>query len=356
MDKLEDLPAMPVPKLPAVVARGVRDGEQAKMLCGGCGAKVGGGVLRASLEASPARADIVSVAGDDAAILRQPGGGFQVLSTDHLRAFIEDPVQMTRIAAVHALGDVWAMGAQPQTALSSIILPRMSPALQARTLREIDSAARAVFEAAGAVVIGGHTTMGAELTIGFTVTGLRDTMPVTLAGAKAGDVLVLTRPVGAGVILAALMAGAARGAVVTDMLAQMEQPQQIAAQALAGAHAMTDVTGFGLIGHVQAICRASGVQAVITRDAVPVYAGARALSAAGHGSSLLAANIADAPTTGITDPLLHDPQTAGGLLAALPRAQAEQAVAQMRAQGVQAVIIGEVSAGTAPMQISVQIS
>jgi selenide,water dikinase len=352
MDKLEDLPVMAPPALPDVVARGVRDAAQAGMLCGGCGAKVGGGVLRGALAQSPARDDVVSVAGDDAAILRQPGGGFQVLSADHLRAFIEDPVQMTRIAAVHALGDVWAMGAHPQSALSSIILPRMSAPLQARTLREIDATARTVFEAAGATVIGGHTTMGAELTIGFTVTGLRTSMPVTLVGAQEGDVLVLTRPIGSGVILAAHMAGAARARDVAQALAMMEQPQQIAARALAGAHAMTDVTGFGLAGHVQAICRASGMQAQILRDAVPVYAGARALSEAGHASSLLAANVADAPTTGLDDPLMHDPQTAGGLLAALPRAAAERAVAQMHDDGVQAAIIGTLTRGDGPVQIS----
>jgi selenide,water dikinase len=356
MARLDQLPAMPAPELPAVVARGVRDmmkgGRHAGTLCGGCGAKVGGGVLAAALAEGDSRADVVRGPGDDAAILRQPGGGFQVLSTDHLRAFVEDPVQMTRIAAVHALGDIWAMGAAPQTALSSIILPRMSPALQARTLREISATAQQVFEQAGAVVVGGHTTMGAELTIGFTVTGLCDTMPITVSGAQAGDVLVLTRPIGTGVILAAHMAGAAPARVVTQALAMMAQPQQIAADALAGAHAMTDTTGFGLAGHVQAICRASGVQAEIRRDAVPVYAGARALSDAGFGSSLLAANVADAPTTGIPDPLMHDPQTAGGLLAALPRAAAQKAVAQMRAQGVEAAIIGTLSPGTAPLRIS----
>jgi selenide,water dikinase len=352
MDKLDQLPAMPVPEFPTTVADGVRDDGQVIPLCGGCGAKVGGDVLRDAITTTENRPDIIAAPGDDAAILHQPNGGFQVLSTDHLRAFIEDPVQMTRIAAVHALGDVWAMGAKPQTALSTIILPRMSPALQARTLREISATANEVFGAAGAQVVGGHTTMGAEMTVGFTVTGLRDTMPITVAGAQAGDVLVLTRPIGSGVILAAHMAGNAPADVVTQALSMMQHPQDIAAQALNAAHAMTDVTGFGLAGHVQAICAASGVQAEIWRDAVPLYDGARALSDAGAISSLLEANIASAPTIGINDPLLHDPQTAGGMLAALPRAEAEQAIATMQKNGQDAVIIGALSAGHSPIKIS----
>ena len=132
----------------------------------------------------------------------------------------------------------------------------------------------------------------------------------------------------------------------------MQQPQHIPAQALRNAHAMTDVTGFGLAGHIQAICAASKLRAEISLDTVPVYDGARALSQAGVQSSLLVSNIADAPTAGRSDPLLHDPQTAGGMLAALPRAAAEQAIAQMYAQGQEAVIIGKVSTGNGPITVS----
>ncbi|UWR26048.1 selenide, water dikinase SelD [Sulfitobacter sp. S223] len=354
MDKLDELPVMKVPALPSVVAKGVQEDAQVIPLCGGCGAKVGGGVLSQVISAGQgtSQADVVAGPGDDAAILRQSCGGYQVLSTDHLRAFIDDPVQMTRIAAVHALGDIWAMGATPQAALSTLVLPRMSAALQARTLREINDAAQDVFAEAGANIIGGHTTMGAELTIGFTVTGLRDDMPITVSGAQAGDMLLLTRPIGTGVILAAYMAGKAPARIVADVLSAMEQPQQAAAAILRDAHAMTDVTGFGLAGHIQAICAASRLRADVTRDKIPVYAGARTLSDQGIRSSLLAANIADAPTTGIDDPLLHDPQTAGGLLAALSPDAAEKAMEALRAAGVEAVIIGKLSAGSGPIHVS----
>ena len=110
--------------------------------------------------------------------------------------------------------DVWAMGAAPQAVLSSLILPQMSAALQARTLAEITEALDDVLGQTGGQLVGGHTTMGAELTIGFSVTGTRKAPPITHAGAKPGDVLVLTRPIGSGVIMAAHMQGVAPGPVV----------------------------------------------------------------------------------------------------------------------------------------------
>ncbi len=352
MDKIENLPVMQPPTQPNYIAEGADPAELP--LCGGCGSKVGGNVLKRVIGADEKgeAPDIISSFGDDAAILRQTGGGFQVLSTDHLRAFIADPVQMTRIAAVHALGDIWAMGATPQSALANIILPRMSGSLQERTLREINDTAQKVFGAAGAKIIGGHTTMGAEMTLGFTVTGLRNDVPITLAGAKEGDVLVLTRPIGSGVIMAGYMAGTAPADVVTQALAMMEHPQDLAAQALKNAHAMTDITGFGLAGHVQAICEASGLRAEIWRDKVPLYHGARALSDIGIRSSLLQDNIKNAPTEGISDPLMHDPQTAGGLLAALAPAVAQQTVTSLQEQGQTAEIIGQLSKGHGLLKIS----
>ncbi|MBB3992766.1 selenide,water dikinase [Sulfitobacter undariae] len=353
MDQLDDLPVMQPPALPSLVADGVGEEAQTVPLCGGCGAKVGGAVLKSAIGDMPddLPAEIIAGPGDDAAILRQTDGSFQVISTDHLRAFIDDPVQMTRIAAVHALGDIWAMGAMPQVALSSIVLPRMSSPLQERSLREISDAAREVFAQVGATVVGGHTTMGAELTIGFTVTGVRQDMPITVAGAQAGDVLLLTRPIGSGVILAAHMAGKAQAHVVAQVLAAMEQPQHIESRILRDAHAMTDVTGFGLAGHIAAICKASHLRAEIWCNKLPLYEGAQSLSEQGVFSSLLAANMADAPAMGAADPLLYDPQTAGGLLAALPPALAEAALVALRAEGCEGHIIGVLSEGVGALQV-----
>lgn len=348
MDQLAELPSMAPPKPGGVMASGAAKLLAAKPMCGGCGAKVGHGVLSGALgKLGAPHGDVVTAAGDDAAVLRQPGGGFQVMSTDHLRAFTLDHALMTRIAAVHALGDIWAMGARPQVALASLTLPQMSPELQARTLAEITQTASDVFGAAGAQLVGGHTTMGAELSIGFTVTGTTQTPPRTVAGAQAGDVLILTRPIGSGVLLAADMAGQAAGRDVMEALDIMAQPQHPAANILADvAHAMTDVTGFGLAGHVQAISAASGLDATLDHAAIPVYAGARALSDAGVASTLMAANSADAPVSGRTDALLHDPQTAGGLLAAVPADQAASTLEALAVVGTTGHIIGTLGAGS----------
>lgn len=353
MDRLADLKPMTAQDAPAEAAIGVRDILKARPLCGGCGAKVGGGVLSGALSGlGPVSGPVVTGAGDDAAVLRQPGGGFQVISTDHLRAMIADPALMTRIAAVHALGDVWAMGATPQVALASVILPQMSADLQARTLKEVTATMQEVLGAAGAQLVGGHTTMGAELTIGFTVSGTRTQMPLTVGNAQPGDLLILTRPIGSGVLMAADMAGQADGRDICKALGIMSRPQEVEAAVLAeAAHAMTDVTGFGLAGHVRAICAASGLDAILEAAAIPVYDGARALAEAGVSSSLMPANRADAPLSGGDDHLLHDPQTAGGMLAAVPEDRAEDVLETLRSRGRTGHVIGQLTSGSGQVSL-----
>ncbi|AUQ53903.1 selenide, water dikinase SelD [Phaeobacter inhibens] len=349
MAQFRDLPQMETPALPPEHTHDLPEALGEKPMCGGCGAKVGARALKTTLSAQPEvrRADIRPLPGDDAALL-MTGGQRQVLSTDHLRAFTADPVVMARIAAVHALGDIWAMGAAPQAATANLILPKLSPALQVRTLSEIMTAAGEIIRDAGADIVGGHTSVGDELTIGFSVTGLCDGQPITLAGAQPGDALILTKPLGTGVIMAAEMTGAAGGASVAAALTSMSQPQGQAAELLRGAHAMTDVTGFGLLGHLLGICEASKVGAELRLDAIPYLPGAAALSAQGVRSSLFAENAAQLPeiSTGGVQDLLFDPQTAGGLLAALPMSQAEALLPRLRAHTPNAAIIGQMS-GTA---------
>ncbi|MEM7597309.1 MAG: selenide, water dikinase SelD [Pseudomonadota bacterium] len=320
----------PAPALPWPRAKGASVDQP---LCGGCGAKVGMPALTRALGRDGA-------VGEDAGLL--PGG--QVISTDHLRAMVLDPVTQTRIAAVHALGDIWAMGATPQAALSTVIVPQQSPELAERVLREIDAAARDVMGAAGAEIVGGHSTLGAEMTVGFTVTGLCEGAPITLEGARPGDALVVTKPIGSGVVMAAEMAAEAQGADVAQAYEVMMQPQGIAAGHLSGAHAMTDVTGFGLAGHVMNMVQASGVGAEIHLDAVPLMAGALALSERGVRSSLFAQNRAILPDVEETalSALLFDPQTGGGLLAALG-GDADAVVARLRAEGYDAAVIGRIT-------------
>ena len=334
MDKFRHLPKMPLPKAPAGAAKGVAAEMEGPAPCGGCGAKLASGALAGVLShaggasgaakgmaGGASRDDVSVVAGDDAAVLHI-GEARQVISTDHLRAFALDPALVAKAAAIHALGDIWAMGAVPQAAVAQVILPRMEARLQGKWLDDVMQAAGQVFAAEGVAVVGGHSSAGAELTVGFTVTGLLDRAPITLKGARAGDALVLTKPIGTGVILAAEMQTKAFGEDVLACWHAMTTPSGEAARALAPvAHAMTDVTGFGLGGHLSNICAASGIGADITLDAVPLLDGALDLASKGIRSSLWAKNRASvdaqAPETPRVD-LMFDPQTAGGLLAAVP--------------------------------------
>ncbi|WP_370692966.1 selenide, water dikinase SelD [Pseudotabrizicola sp.] len=362
MAKFSAYPAMARPALPQVHTLGLREALGDKPMCGGCGAKVGAGALRAALAGVPAplRADVLTGPGDDAALLRI-GGADQVITTDHLRAFADDPALMGRLAAVHALGDVWAMGADPQAALAQITLPRLSDTLQADMLAEVMQAAGAVFRAAGADVVGGHSSVGDELTVGFTVTGLLAGAARTKSGARAGDAIVLTKPLGSGVILAAEMAlvqadleltgGLMLGEIWAGCIASMVRPLGPAAALLRGrANAMTDVTGFGLAGHLWEMLEPDGLAATLSLADVPLLPGAEGLAAQGVASTLAPANRAAVgwQVDGGAGPrldLLFDPQTCGGVLVCVPADQVEAVLAEMAQAGELAVVIGQVTAG-----------
>lgn len=342
MDKFDSLPVMEQ-LLPLRVAIGVKETLGDAPMCGGCGAKVGRGALQGALATLPVteRKDIISLPGDDAALLKT-GDEMQVFTTDHLSAVTDDPVLMAEITTIHALGDIWAMGADPQAAVLSLTLPRMSAQLQQRTVTEItQTVARNL---GGAALVGGHTTMGDGLTIGLSITGLCKRAPITLAGAEVGDVLVLTKPIGSGTILAAEMRRLARGADVLGCYQTMIKPQDAAARLLKDAHAMTDVTGFGVAGHLAGICDASGVGADVRLVDVPLMDGALDLADAGIRSTLYPDNRNDrritAPDTA-NGALMFDPQTGGGLLAAVPKAKA-----RALAKEPNVWIIGEITKGS----------
>jgi len=357
MARFDTLPRMQTPPLPYPRAKGSTAALGPKPLCGGCGAKLGRDALAQAVSTLPPshRGDIVSLPGDDAAVLTT-GGARQVFTTDHLRSFWADPAVMARIAAHHALGDVWAMGADPQAATLSITLPRLSDRLGQRSMTEILTAADQVLREAGAAIVGGHSSIGDELTIGLAVTGLCTRDPITLGGAKDAAALILTKPIGTGVLMAAAMSGTARGAHVAAALEAMQQGQMAASHILREtAEAMTDVTGFGLAGHVQNICTASGLSARLTLDAIPLLTGALDLSGRGEHSSLYTnnragfSNIPDTPKTR----LLFDPQTGGGLVAAVPEARADETLANLRDAGYpDATRIGYLHSGS-PGQVSI---
>jgi selenide,water dikinase len=362
MAMFHDLPAMHPAALPARMAEGLRaEVEGQPPLCAGCGAKVGPGALAEGLAAiAPMRrADVLSGAGDDAAVLRH-GEGVQVLTTDQLRALTDDPFVFARIAALHALGDVWAMGAQPQAALAQITLPRLSAQLQARTLREILAGASGILGPAGADLVGGHTMQGDEMALGFSLTGLA-ARPLGKGGARPGDVIVLTRALGIGTILAAEMAGVnPEGEMIGEVWAKaLEQMSRSGAQAAgllaSHAHALTDITGFGLAGHLWEMARAAGLGVEIDIGALPLLGGAEALAAQGVRSSLARANAAALPVELGDRPraaLLVDPQTSGGFVAAIAPGMAAPLVAELRAIGeAQTAIIGHFLAETATFRL-----
>ncbi len=350
MDRLRDLPRMPVSAPPFPAAAGLRaalGGGQAP--CGGCAAKAGRATLGAALAGlQPVpRDDVESGAGDDAAVLRI-GDVRQVLTLDVLRAVTADPWMHARIAAEHALGDVWAMGADPQAALAAVTLPRLSPVLERRTLTEIMDAAGAALADAGAGIVGGHTATGAELSVGFALTGLVG-RAVMLDAGRPGDALILTAPLGTGTILAAEMEMRAQGAWVAAALDEMARPQRGAAAILKEAHAMTDVTGFGLAGHLMGLLEASGLAARLDLHAIPLLDGAAELAARGVRSTLWEQNSAVADRMDMPDDpaaaLLFDPQTAGGLLAAVAPETARGLVDRLVAKGHRAAIIGTLERG-----------
>ncbi|MGA1343236.1 MAG: selenide, water dikinase SelD [Hyphomonas sp.] len=351
MARLNDLPGPRGPRPPTERVRAEEGDLPSERLCGGCGAKVGRTNLAKALkDLGPAmRSDTVRGPGDDSAVLRT-GGQLQVFTTDHLRAFIDDPYLMGRITAVHALGDIWAMGAMPQSALLSLIIPQMSDPLQAATVREVTAAVSDVLRSAGADLVGGHTSIGQELTIGLAATGLLQAEGPGLQGAQPGDAIVLTKPLGSGVILAGHMRGSARGKEVRQALEIMQRPLSTPARILApAAHAMTDVTGFGLAGHLMNLLEASGTAAEVWLAAIPLMPGAERLSAQGVRSSIWQSNASldariERPASGASD-LLHDPQTAGGLLVALAPADLPGLLAGLAAAGEPAWVIGRFTQG-----------
>jgi selenide,water dikinase len=302
----------------------------------GCGCKLGAAellpVIRGLGPISDPRLLVGSATGDDAAVFALSDRLALVQTVDFFTPIVDDPFDFGRIAAANALSDIYAMGGAPLTALNLVAFPLER--LGAPTLRRILEGGVAVVTEARCAIVGGHSIDDPEPKYGLAVTGTVDpNRLLTNAGARAGDVLVLTKPLGVGAITTAAKRGltdaGARAAAVEVMVALNERASR---QALAaGAHAATDVTGFGLLGHLRNLARESGLEARVDAAALPVIPGALDLLGAGDGVSgggrrnleyaATFTRFADEVSTARRR-LACDPTTSGGLLVAVPAERA----------------------------------
>ena len=327
--------------------------EQKQELCGACGAKVGNKVLENALEKLPKKVNrMMNKIGDDAAIVNLKQGN-HVLTTDHLREFCSDPWTMSRITAIHSLGDIWAMGSVPSLVLSHIVIPDVPLIDQQKYLNDIIDAANSVFKKEGASIIGGHTSKGKELTIGFTILGYSNKNPITLDGANHGDLIILTKPIGTGTILAGEMQGLAKGLWIKNAQEWMMKSQGSIIKFLSNkVTSMTDVTGFGLYGHLKNICKSSNVSAILSLDEIPILEGALELSLKGVRSTIFEDNLRQAYSDHLNLdnkkwPLLFDPQTSGGLLASVPKKHILEVQKKLEILGLTHSVIGKIVKGKA---------
>jgi selenide,water dikinase len=354
MAKFNELPEMAAagaPPVPAIADEAaIKEISAMAMRCGGCGAKVGATILTRALGAiEPVERDDVVVgldAPDDAAVVDTGGKRLSVHTVDYFRAIVDDPYTFGKIAANHALGDIYAMGAEPQTALAIATVPYGIEAKVEADLTQMMAGANEILREAKCALVGGHTSEGAELSLGFAVNGLVDRdAALRKGGLRPGDALILTKPIGTGSLLAAHMRGKAKARWVMAAIAHMTQSNGAAARVLRahGASAATDITGFGLLGHLVEMVKTANVDATLVLPRVPLLEGLRETMAAGIFSSLQPHNIRlrrairnlDAAAGHPLYPALFDPQTAGGLLASVPPGRAEACITALRDAGYQ---------------------
>jgi len=295
---------------------------------------------------------------DDAAVYRLNDETAIVQTVDYFTPVVDDPYTFGLITAANALSDIYAMGARPLLALNIIGFPCKTLPLE--VLTEILKGGADKIKEAGALLAGGHTIDDNEPKYGLAVTGLvNPNRVVTNAGAEPGDALILTKPLGVGIITTAIkgeMADEAAYRAAVDLMADLNDR---AARVMSehGVHACTDITGFGLLGHLSEMITAGGTGSRIFLDQIPVLAPARRLAEMGLIPGGAYRNLQylgeklhwDKDIEEVDKLILADPQTSGGLLMAVPGEKAEAAAAALRAAGVNGDIIGEVTASEEPL-------
>ena len=370
--KYSRLPEMLVP-LDVTAGLVDRDTEEQlknhAMRCAGCAAKVSSDVLADVLQDLPphAQADIVKPASqvEDAAVIRLDNGRVLLQSVDQLKTFINDPWLFAKIATNHCLGDIYAMGCFPHSALAIVGLPFASKKIARRELREIMLGCSEALQENDCALIGGHSAETAELQFGLCVNGFADEDALLgKDGMQTGDVVILTKPLGTGTLFAADMRYRARHRWIDAALQQMLISNREAARSFVDkqASACTDITGFGLAGHLLEMMKANNVEVELRICDLPVLDGAlntlgdKIFSSLHLDNKLVQEHIYnhEAFRDDSIFELLFDPQTAGGLVASIPEARAEACLAELRAAGCpHATAIGRVSntAAAAPALI-----
>ncbi len=318
--------------------------------CAGCAAKMGPGDLSHALSPLPATSDPRLLVGretfDDAGVFRISDDLALVQTVDFFPPIVDDPFSFGEIAAANALSDVYAMGGQPLTALNIVAFP--TGQLPLEVLSEILAGGQKKVHESGAVVVGGHTVTDTELKYGLSVTGrAHPNFLLTNAGAKAGDQIVLTKPIGNGILATAGKRGqlpADSERAMLDSMKELNGPASRAALAV-GSKCATDITGFGLLGHLSHIARASGVTIRLDLDAVPILPGVREAVRNGCGTDGAKRNgeylrelVRWSKGTDEDRAILQDPQTSGGLAVCLTRAKAANFLSRVAGS----TIIGEI--------------
>jgi selenide,water dikinase len=289
------------------------------------------------------------------------GGPALVQTVDFFTPIVDDPYVYGQIAAANSLSDVYAMGGRPLTALAIAGFP--DSGLDHADIAAIFKGGFEKLAEAGAALLGGHTVKDKEIKFGYAITGAVDpTRVLTNGGAKPGDALILTKPLGTGVIGTAIKFDRVKAAAVEDAIAAMRTLNKAAAEALAGfdgVHSCTDITGFGLIGHATEMADASGVTLTVRASAVPAFAGVLDIVRSNRSGGMVSNQdhfspgvaMASAVSAELQD-LLYDPQTSGGLLVAVDPLEADAAMQSLDSAGVTAWRIGVVTArGTASVVV-----
>jgi selenide,water dikinase len=311
-------------------------------------------VLRHVLPVDDPNALVGLSTGDDAAVYRLADDRALVVTADFFTPIVDNPFDFGRIAATNALSDLYAMAARPLFVLNLVAFPRRL--LREGILDEILRGGSTVTHSIGVPTLGGHSIDDAEPKYGLVAIGEVDPARlVTNAGARPGDLLVLTKPIGSGIIATAIKRGEASEEIIASAIDSMATLNDTAAAAMAavGVRAATDVTGFGLLGHLRNMLRASTLAARVSSEEVPILPGAEALAAAGHvpgGSTRNLEDLSDdldwtESVSPVSRILLADAQTSGGMLMCVPSGRLEELLRMLSGRTRALSVIGEVIEG-----------